>query len=125
MLNASRKSCRKVLIKYGAFSALLLIGETDDVKVKALRSRQMKNFYLALTVSQVYTSSIHLAMSFDNKFSSRGKKLEKSNKKVEEQVLFWIMPVPTAVDHFPFLFVSLELGMHRKKIYSSHVCVGK
>lgn len=27
-------------------------GETDDVKVKALRSRQMKNFHLALTVSQ-------------------------------------------------------------------------
>lgn len=53
MLNASRESCRKVLIKCCPFSVLLLIGETDDVKVKALRSRQMKNFHLGLMVSQV------------------------------------------------------------------------
>ena len=30
-----------------------LIGETDDISIKSLRSRQMKNFHLALMISQV------------------------------------------------------------------------
>lgn len=38
------------------FSVLIfidLIGETDDISIKSLRSRQMKNFHLALMTSQV------------------------------------------------------------------------
>lgn len=31
-----------------------MTGETNDASVKALRSRQMKNFHLALMISQVH-----------------------------------------------------------------------
>jgi hypothetical protein len=31
-----------------------LTGETDDASIRALRSRQMKNFHLALMISQVH-----------------------------------------------------------------------
>lgn len=39
---------------------LSLTGETSDASIKALRSRQMKNFHLALMVSQVELFDIHL-----------------------------------------------------------------
>lgn len=50
---------RKWRISYDLFSIpeiqniSLWTGETDDASIKALRSRQMKNFHLALMVSQV------------------------------------------------------------------------
>jgi len=33
---------------------ICLTGETDDASIRALRSRQMKNFHLALMMSQVH-----------------------------------------------------------------------
>lgn len=33
---------------------ICLTGETDDASIRALRSRQMKNFHLALMISQVH-----------------------------------------------------------------------
>lgn len=44
-------------VKSFYFSYIYFPGETDDSTIKAIRSRQMKNFHLALMISQVSTEN--------------------------------------------------------------------
>lgn len=45
------ESCISTVLSF----TVLLLGETEDPNIKALRTRQMKNFQVALMISQVKT----------------------------------------------------------------------